>query len=128
SAVPRGWRRNLRSPDGAPARRPRNPGFAHVGIPDYASLHPGYKHSESGAKMPVKNSGEAPPQLGGTAMQIAMFPPAFLRAVLAACLIAIMAGTATAQKRGGSITVGLDLAIPGLDPIKVGVYDTAAAP
>src|SRR5437879_6657528 len=31
-----------------------------------------------------------------------------------------------AQKSGGSITVGLELDIPGFDPLKVGVYDTAA--
>src|SRR5215467_7615164 len=33
---------------------------------------------------------------------------------------------ALAQKQGGSITVGLELDIPGFDPLKVGVYDTAA--
>src|SRR5215467_15304561 len=33
---------------------------------------------------------------------------------------------ALAQKAGGSITVGLELDIPGFDPLKVGVYDTAA--
>src|SRR3954451_519998 len=33
---------------------------------------------------------------------------------------------ASAQKPGGSITVGLELDIPGFDPLKVGVYDTAA--
>src|SRR5690349_8128349 len=33
---------------------------------------------------------------------------------------------AAAQKSGGSITVGLELDIPGFDPLKVGVYDTAA--
>ena len=31
-----------------------------------------------------------------------------------------------AQKAGGSITVGLELDIPGFDPLKVGVYDTSA--
>ena len=31
-----------------------------------------------------------------------------------------------AQKPGGSITVGLELDIPGFDPLKVGVFDTAA--
>jgi peptide/nickel transport system substrate-binding protein len=76
--------------------------------------------------MPAKNSGESPPQSGGTAMNFAMFPRAMFRAALAAGLIAIAAGTAAAQKRGGSITVGLELDIPGLDPLKVGVYDTAA--
>ncbi len=33
---------------------------------------------------------------------------------------------ASTQKAGGSITVGLELDIPGFDPLKVGVYDTAA--
>jgi peptide/nickel transport system substrate-binding protein len=35
-------------------------------------------------------------------------------------------GPAHAQKQGGSITVGLELDIPGFDPLKVGVFDTAA--
>ena len=35
-------------------------------------------------------------------------------------------GPAAAQKPGGSITVGLELDIPGFDPLKVGVYDTSA--
>src|ERR1700720_4828985 len=38
----------------------------------------------------------------------------------------LFAGAAHAQKSGGSITVGLELDIPGFDPLKVGVYDTAA--
>jgi peptide/nickel transport system substrate-binding protein len=33
---------------------------------------------------------------------------------------------AMAQKPGGTLTVGLELDIPGFDPLKVGVYDTAA--
>src|SRR6516162_9324082 len=36
------------------------------------------------------------------------------------------AGPAMAQKQGGTLTVGLELDIPGFDPLKVGVYDTAA--
>jgi peptide/nickel transport system substrate-binding protein len=40
--------------------------------------------------------------------------------------VALFAATAHAQKQGGSITVGLELDIPGFDPLKVGVYDTAA--
>ncbi len=36
------------------------------------------------------------------------------------------AGPASAQKQGGSITVGLELDIPGFDPLKVGVFDTSA--
>ena len=38
----------------------------------------------------------------------------------------LFAGAAQAQKPGGSITVGLELDIPGFDPLKVGVFDTAA--
>jgi 4-phytase/acid phosphatase/peptide/nickel transport system substrate-binding protein len=33
---------------------------------------------------------------------------------------------ASAQKKGGSITMGLEIDIPGFDPLKVGVYDAAA--
>jgi peptide/nickel transport system substrate-binding protein len=47
-------------------------------------------------------------------------------AALALAIAACFAGNASAQKQGGSITVGLELDIPGLDPLKVGVYDTAA--
>jgi peptide/nickel transport system substrate-binding protein len=36
------------------------------------------------------------------------------------------AAPAVAQKQGGTLTVGLELDIPGFDPLKVGVYDTAA--
>ncbi|HYW61774.1 MAG TPA: ABC transporter substrate-binding protein [Bradyrhizobium sp.] len=40
--------------------------------------------------------------------------------------VALLASPALAQKQGGSIAVGLELDIPGFDPLKVGVYDTAA--
>src|SRR5689334_1730893 len=40
--------------------------------------------------------------------------------------VALSAMPASAQKPGGSITVGLELDIPGFDVLKVGVYDTAA--
>ena len=40
--------------------------------------------------------------------------------------VALSAMPANAQKAGGSITVGLELDIPGFDPLKVGVFDTAA--
>lgn len=36
------------------------------------------------------------------------------------------AAPASAQKQGGSITVGLELDISGFDPLKVGVFDTSA--
>src|SRR5215470_15320738 len=49
------------------------------------------------------------------------FAPIFLVAAFA-----LPAGPASAQKAGGTITVGLELDIPGFDPLKVGVYDTAA--
>ena len=40
--------------------------------------------------------------------------------------LALSGGPASAQKQGGSITMGLELDIPGFDPLKVGVFDTAA--
>ncbi|THD75377.1 MAG: ABC transporter substrate-binding protein [Bradyrhizobium sp.] len=40
--------------------------------------------------------------------------------------VALFAAPANAQKQGGSITVGLELDIPGFDPLKVGVFDTSA--
>src|SRR3979409_1673759 len=40
--------------------------------------------------------------------------------------VALLAAPASAQKQGGSITVGLELDIPGFDPLKVGVFDTSA--
>src|SRR5438105_14213340 len=50
-----------------------------------------------------------------------------VRTALGVTLGAVMfAGTANAQKQGGSITVGLETDIPGFDPLKVGVFDTAA--
>ena len=46
---------------------------------------------------------------------------------LAFALVAgLGAAPATAQKQGGTLTVGLELDIPGFDGLKVGVYDTAA--
>ena len=59
-------------------------------------------------------------------MTIRRFLRGLAGVALAACGIAMLAGEASAQKQGGSITVGLELDIPGLDPLKVGVYDTAA--
>src|SRR2546427_696346 len=44
---------------------------------------------------------------------------------LAVAAASFVAAPATAQKRGGSLTVGLELDMPGFDPLKVGVYDTA---
>src|SRR3954451_16277647 len=49
--------------------------------------------------------------------------PIFLATVFAGSL---WTGPASAQKQGGNITVGLELDIPGFDPLKVGVYDTSA--
>jgi peptide/nickel transport system substrate-binding protein len=40
--------------------------------------------------------------------------------------LALLATPASAQKPGGSVTVGMELDIPGFDPLKVGVFDTAA--
>jgi 4-phytase/acid phosphatase/peptide/nickel transport system substrate-binding protein len=44
---------------------------------------------------------------------------------LAASVAALVAVPALAQKKGGTMTVGLELDIPGFDPLKVGVYDTS---
>ena len=49
-----------------------------------------------------------------------------LASVLAAATMGFGAGPAMAQKQGGTLTVGLELDIPGFDPLKVGVYDTSA--
>jgi len=57
------------------------------------------------------------------ATRLRAFAPIFL---VAAFGLAAAAGPASAQKSGGTITVGLELDIPGFDPLKVGVYDTAA--
>src|ERR1700759_1337007 len=52
---------------------------------------------------------------------------AFARTLFSATVgLALGASPAIAQKQGGSITVGLELDIPGFDPLKVGVYDTSA--
>jgi peptide/nickel transport system substrate-binding protein len=63
---------------------------------------------------------------GGAVMTIGTLMRATARAALVAGAVTMLASAAAAQKQGGSITVGLELDIPGLDPIKVGVYDTAA--
>jgi 4-phytase/acid phosphatase/peptide/nickel transport system substrate-binding protein len=44
----------------------------------------------------------------------------------AVAALAFAAGPALAQKKGGTLTVGVELDIPGFDPLKVGVYDTSA--
>ena len=46
--------------------------------------------------------------------------------LVAGFAISLSAVPAYAQKKGGSITMGLELDIPGFDPLKVGVFDTAA--
>src|ERR1700755_1860920 len=51
------------------------------------------------------------------------FAPIFLATAFA---ISAWSYPVAAQKPGGSITAGLELDIPGFDPLKVGVYDTAA--
>ena len=49
--------------------------------------------------------------------------PIFLVTAFAA---GVLASPASAQKPGGSITVGQELDISGFDPLKVGVFDTSA--
>ena len=46
--------------------------------------------------------------------------------LVAGFAVSLSMAPASAQKKGGSITVGLELDIPGFDPLKVGVFDTAA--
>jgi peptide/nickel transport system substrate-binding protein len=46
--------------------------------------------------------------------------------LVTAFVAALSIGPTSAQKQGGSITVGLELDIPGFDPLKVGVFDTSA--
>src|SRR3954467_12097507 len=51
----------------------------------------------------------------------------FARTMFGAAVgVTLLTSPALAQKQGGSITVGLELDIPGFDPLKVGVYDTSA--
>jgi len=38
----------------------------------------------------------------------------------------IAAGTTKAQRQGGSLTLGTELDIPGLDPVKAGAFDTSS--
>ncbi len=60
-------------------------------------------------------------------MKAAIRSNAFARIFLSTAFgIALFAGPASGQKQGGSITVGLELDIPGFDPLKVGVFDTSA--
>ncbi|MCL2428024.1 MAG: ABC transporter substrate-binding protein, partial [Alphaproteobacteria bacterium] len=40
--------------------------------------------------------------------------------------LGLWAAPSMAQKPGGTLTVGLEVDIPGFDPLKVGVFDTAA--
>jgi len=49
-----------------------------------------------------------------------------LTGILMLALPLLGSGAAQAQKRGGSLTVGLELDIAGFDPLKVGVFDTSA--
>ena len=49
-----------------------------------------------------------------------------LTALAAAASLLLAAAPAAAQKQGGSVTLGTELDIPGFDPIKVNVFDTAA--
>jgi 4-phytase/acid phosphatase/peptide/nickel transport system substrate-binding protein len=48
------------------------------------------------------------------------------RAIALAAAAGLVAQPALAQKQGGSLRVALEADIPGFDPLKVGVYDSAA--
>src|SRR5438874_13382680 len=64
---------------------------------------------------------------GGTSMKAAIRSSALARIFLVAGFAVVLSAMpANAQKPGGSITVGLELDIPGFDPLKVGVFDTSA--
>ena len=47
-------------------------------------------------------------------------------AIAAVAGLLLLTAPAHAQKQGGSITLGVELDIPGFDPLKVNVFDTAA--
>jgi peptide/nickel transport system substrate-binding protein len=65
--------------------------------------------------------------IGGHQMKAAIRSRALAQIFhVAAFGIALIASPASAQKQGGSATIGLELDIPGFDPLKVGVFDTAA--
>src|SRR5215813_13348787 len=55
------------------------------------------------------------------AARLRAFAPIFLVAAFA-----LSGSPVLAQKAGGTLTVGRELDIPGFEPLKVGVYDTAA--
>src|SRR5215472_7358546 len=60
-------------------------------------------------------------------MSPGMYPHRSLRRIAAAALgLSLLAAPAAAQKAGGTATLGMEADIPGFDPLKVGVYDTAA--
>jgi len=48
------------------------------------------------------------------------------RWLFAALAALALCAPAAAQKQGGTLTVGLELDVPGFDPLKVGVYDTSS--
>ena len=50
---------------------------------------------------------------------------AIVRGAVASTFCLLVATTVHAQKQGGSITLGVELDIPGFDPLKVNVFDTA---
>ena len=53
-------------------------------------------------------------------------PSRLLKLMLPLAIVAGLAATpALAQKKGGTLTVGVELDIAGFDPLKVGVYDTS---
>src|ERR1700681_642613 len=73
----------------------------------------------------IRNTGRTYP--GGGYMTAAIRSRKLAQIFLGAAFgVALSAAPANAQKQGGSITVGLELDIPGFDPLKVGVYDTSA--
>src|SRR5580698_4205670 len=118
--------RNMKLPPSRGNRRSRNGADCCSRVRLIAVL-PGLPIPDNltGGRQRSGNSGQGRPgrdsmNAGIRSRAMALF---FLGAASGAVLLA---GPASAQKQGGSITVGQELDIPGFDPLKVGVFDTSA--
>src|ERR1700730_13158959 len=77
-----------------------------------------------GQSSTIRNTGRTNP--GGDYMTAAIRSRKPAKIFLAAAFaVALFAGAANAQKQRGSLSFGVELDIPGFDPLKVGAYDTA---
>ena len=122
-------RRRRRAADAIASRRkkvrPKSPAAFHPtlanGLARDGDSRQSYRESWT-----IRNTGRTAPWRE-TSMRAAIGSSALARIFLVAGFgVALLAAPASAQKQGGSITVGLELDIPGFDPLKVGVFDTAA--